>query len=166
MDVGAPDLAVVLAACASGHQAVAEVDQAAERHKREQDGLLQSDAMGAAGLLLQNGALADVCAHAHVRFLQEDGPAEETALQFNPGPELTIFDGRRGFGPELAAGRYHNIFSVNPAARIKGDAFCGDPVNRDFVADIEGQRIGNVHPAMDQFNDFRFGSRFQYHLTS
>ncbi len=60
VDVGAAHLAVVLAAGAAGHQAVAEVDQAPERDEGKQDGLLEADAVGAVGLLLQEAAFADL----------------------------------------------------------------------------------------------------------
>ena len=49
---------MVLAAGTAGHEAVAEVDEAAQGDEREEDGLLEADAVGAVGLLLQQAALA------------------------------------------------------------------------------------------------------------
>ncbi len=80
MDVGTAHLAVVAAAGASGHQAVAEVDQAAQGHERKQDGLLQPHRVGNPGLLFQDGTGPHMGARTGLGPFQKNGIFKEAAL--------------------------------------------------------------------------------------
>ena len=52
-----------------GHQAIAEIDQAAQRNVREQDGLLQPHRVGSAGTFFENRALSHMGARSNGRAL-------------------------------------------------------------------------------------------------
>ena len=58
MDIGTAHFTVIIPAGAAGHETVAKIDQAAQGDIRKQDGLLQPNRMGDAGLFFENGAPA------------------------------------------------------------------------------------------------------------
>ena len=60
VDIGTADLTVVFAIGAAGHEAIAEIDQAAQGDERKQNRLFQPDGVGDAGLLFEDRASSDM----------------------------------------------------------------------------------------------------------
>ena len=58
MDVGTADLAVIVAARATGHQAVAKVDEASQGNEGEKDGMFKAHRMTGLCFLLEERPLA------------------------------------------------------------------------------------------------------------
>jgi len=92
---------VILPARAPGHEAVAEIDEAAQRHEWEEYGLLEAHAVGSTRLLLEDASLADVGTEPHVRPVQEHGLAEKAAFELDVAAQLAAFDGDRTFAAYL-----------------------------------------------------------------
>ncbi len=73
MNVGTADFAMIVPAGATGHEAIAKIDQAAQGDEREKNRLFQPDGMGNAGLFFENGPGPDVGTGAGFGALQKDG---------------------------------------------------------------------------------------------
>ena len=146
VDVGAPHLAVVLAACAAGHQAVTEIDQAAKGHEGEEDGLLQPDAVGPARLFLQDAALPHLRAKPHVGLLEKNGFLEVAALELHLGSDLAVLHGDRPLSPELCARRDDGLFAVDATARVDPDPFPRNLLDLDFFPKSRVRGLGMSTP--------------------
>ena len=85
--VGGSHLAMVGPTGPAAHQAVAKVDEAPEGHEREEDGLLQPDAVGAVSLFFEQRAFPDLMAQAKIRAVEEDRVGGVPALQRHIGAE-------------------------------------------------------------------------------
>ena len=73
MNVGGADFAVVFAAGAAGHEAVAKIDETAEGDVGEEDGLFEAYGVGAAGLLFDEAARPHMRAAAHGGAVEQHG---------------------------------------------------------------------------------------------
>jgi len=163
VNVGAAHFGVIAAAGPAGHQAVAEIDQAAQRDKGKEDGLFQADAVGAACFLLQEAAFPDVRAHPQICLVQENRFAEESSLQLDTLPELAVLDRRGRFVSQFAVGRDDGFPAVNPASGIDRCAFFRNLIDIDVVADVQRCRVGNVYPFIQQLLNFFMGFRLKIH---
>jgi len=166
VNVGAAHFGVIAAAGAAGHQAVAEIDQAAQRDKGKEDGLFQTDAMGAACFFLQEASFPHVRAHSQVCLVQENRFAEESSLQLDARAELAVLDRRGRFVPQFAVGRDHGFPAVNPASGIDRCAFSRNLIDIDVVADVQRCRVGDVYPLVHQLLYFFMGFRLKIHRRS
>ena len=163
MDVGAAHLAVVLPAGAARHQAVAEVDQTAEGDEGEKNGLLQADAMGAAGLLLQEAALAHLRRRGPGWTVRGKRMVEVAALELDPGSELAVFNRGRTFAADQRACRDDRLVAMDSATWINFNSVARDAVNIDLVADVDGQRVGKVDALFHQTLDLVTQCRPKFH---
>ena len=93
VDIRASHLTVIIPTGSPCHQAVTEVDETAERHEWEEDGLFEADAMGPASLFFQDGSFTDMGSEPHVRFIKKYGSAEIAAFELYILPYLTVFNG-------------------------------------------------------------------------
>ena len=117
--------------------------------------------MGAAGFFLEDGAAADVRARCHVRPGQEDGVLGEAALELDPGAELAVLDRHGGFVAEHAPGGDDRATATNPTSGANDDTVTADVVDVDVVVNVDGQRIGDAHPPVDELGRFLQATRLQ-----
>ena len=101
MDVGAPHLAVIPAAGPPGDQGVAEVDQAAQRDERKEDGLFQSHGVAAVRLFLEEAPLPNLGAGSHIRPIQEHGGFEKSPLELDIPAEPAVRHRDRRFAAQF-----------------------------------------------------------------
>ena len=165
VDIAGPDLGVIPSRRATGHEAVAEVDEAAERHEGEEDGLLEAHAVGAAGFLLEDARLAHLRAEAEVRLLEKNRLAKVTALELSPGPELAVLDRHGAFAADLGARRDDRLRAVYPASRMDGDPVPRNPFDVHLVADVDGQGVGQAHTLLEQTADLVLQCRPEFHFS-
>jgi hypothetical protein len=116
MNERASHFAVVFAACAACHEAVAEIYQAAERYEWKENGLLQADAMSASSLFFEDTPVPYMGAQGHVGFVQEDGVFKISSLEVNRFPKLTVFDRYRALASDFTPPGNDGFRPLDPAA--------------------------------------------------
>jgi hypothetical protein len=150
VDIARPHLGVIAPRRAARHEAVAEVDEAAEGDIGQQDRLLEADRVSGAGLFLQQRPLA------HMRPGPERGAFEENGFRGIPGrdrgprAEPDVVDRHRTFGPERDAGRDDRLGSRDAATGVNDHAVAAHPGGVHVVGNVDGVRQGHPHPCGEQ----------------
>lgn len=135
---------MIVPAGATGHEAIAKIDQAAQGDEREKNRLFQPDGMGNAGLFFENGPGPDVGTGAGF------GASRKTAfskypLQFHTGADITILDRNRCLVSQLGALANQRLCAKNFAACMNGNAFGGNSIWVNVVTNLHTLRVGDLH---------------------
>ena len=163
LDIRAPHFTVIFPAFASRHEAVTEIDEAPEGHKREENGLLQADAMSPVRLLLEKAGLADVGAQPQIGPGKEDRPFAVSPFELNHGADLAVVDGDRTFGSNLRPLSNHGCLPVDATSRIDLDPVTGDMVEVNLIAKVKGQRVRDIDSLGHELGNFLIAPGSEFH---
>ena len=153
VDIGTADLAVIFAVGTAGHQAIAEIDQASQSDKREQDRLFQADGMRNAGFLFDYRSLPDVGAGTGRGAAQKDSVFKKAAVQAHIRADLAIDNGHGLLIAQTGALQDEGGAAEDPASGMDHDIVPGNAIGIDIHADFDRIRRSYPHSFIDELLD-------------
>jgi hypothetical protein len=93
-----------------------------------------------------------MCAGTYLHVIEKYSVGKKTALQRNPGTQLTIIEDDRAFGAEFTAGPNARFLTRNPGARVQDHIIC-DAVAGYLRRHVHGGRGRNLQATINKFSN-------------